>query len=154
MFLLTGQDKMLGKWLVDQIPHVESVEMIEPFKAIGVMSGPSREDELWGVVAFHSYVPQYRTCQISMAAANPRWASKATIRALLSVPFLQYNCHKVWTATPHMNERVIAFNERLGFKKEGVLKDQYGPKIHAVICRLLKPRFYELYIPREWRQAA
>jgi hypothetical protein len=153
-FILAGKDEWVANWVVSQIPHIESPKDLEPYRAVAVMEGPGPKDKLMAGVVFHMWVPQYRTCQLTVAACNPRWASKRTLRDLLAIPFIQYKCNKVWTAIPHMNDRVIKFNIAIGLRNEGVLKDHYGPGVHASMHRMLKVDFKRKYIPREWIEHA
>ena len=134
--LVFGRDEVLIEWAARQMPLIRDGKAFGPAKAVGVSAGPDPSDRLWAVCVFHGYDPGFKVCQISMAAANPRWASKDTIRQLLAIPFVQYGCWKVFTTTPHTSERTIDFNRAIGFTKEAVLSDQFGPGVHAVICRM------------------
>lgn len=146
--LLYGRDEILAAWAAKRIPHIGTREAFGPCVAIGVASGPTKDDKLWAVCVFHDYIPQYETVQISMAACNPRWASRATIRDLLATPFLQYKAYKVFTATPHDLEKVVKFNEAIGFKREGsVLRHQFGRNRHAIICGMIWPEYKKQYLP-------
>jgi RimJ/RimL family protein N-acetyltransferase len=146
-FLLYGKDELLAAWAAKKIPHIGKAECFGKYVAIGVATGQTAQDKLMAVCVFHEYIPQYGTVQISMAARDPRWASKATIRDLLATPFLQYKANKVFTATPHTLERVIRFNQAIGFTKEGVLRDQFGKGVHAVVCGMLWREYRKRYLP-------
>ena len=126
--LIFGHDEKIAAWVARQIPHV-SPAGFGPCKAIGVAVGGV---PVAGIV-YHDYQPHVGVVQISMASTSPLWAKRNTIRALLSVPFEQYQCYKVWTAIPADNERAIRFNRGIGMKAEGTLRHQFGKKRHAVI---------------------
>ena len=153
-FILAGRDELFGRWAAKRVDHMQNVEGFGEYKAVGIMDAEDVDAKLMAVIIYHGYVPEYKTCQISGVAVDPRWASKATIRAVLAVPFLQYHCNKVWTATPHKNERVVQFNLAIGFTKEAVLRDHFGPGNHAVICRMIKQQYHRKYIPKDWEKAA
>lgn len=95
-------------------------------------------------IVFHSYVPEYGTIEISMAAESPRWATRNIVKQLLAYPFIQLGVRKVWTATPLKNERAIKFNKGIGFKQEAVLAHHYGDD-HAVICRMFRKQYEQLF---------
>lgn len=133
--IITGMDEQLGKWMVNQIEHFESIDDLGAFKAIGVATGFEPEDKLQAVVAFHDWFPQYGHCQISVASADPRWVH--SVRSILAIPFYQYRCNKVWVAQPHTDTRAIALAKRLGFTQEGGLKDHLGRGKNAIISRML-----------------
>lgn len=138
--LIFGHDDALAKWCAARIPHVGKAGF-GPCRAIGVATGNQPDDTLLAVVVYHDYVPSYGVCQLSMAARSPKWASREAIRGLLSVPYEQYGCRKVWTATPSDNLRAIRFNEGIGFRREAILRHHYAPRRHAVICSMLRNEF-------------
>ena len=146
-FLIYGKDELLAAWAAKKIPHIASAESFGKYVAIGVASGPTKDDKLWAVCIFHEYIPDYGTVQISMASCNPRWASRATIRDLLATPFLQYKVNKVFTATPHHLDNVIRFNQAIGFTREATLRHQFGKGTHAVVCGLLWSEYQKKYLP-------
>ncbi len=112
-----------------------------PCTAIGVIG----KDSLMAGIVYHGYHAGFRTMQLSMAAENPMWARKATIKALLHYPFEQLGVYKLWTCTPLDNEAALRVNLHIGFKKEATAAHQFGPKRHAVICRILRPDYDRIY---------
>jgi RimJ/RimL family protein N-acetyltransferase len=139
--LIFGQDEAVARWVGSYIPHMGAT--IKDFSAIGVADANGRP--VAGVI-YHDFIRDYGTIQLSMAATSPRWAQKGIIKALLHYPFEQLGCNKVWTATPHTNERAIRFNRGLGFKQEGVLRHQFGKGVHAVVCGLLRNEYRTLFV--------
>jgi hypothetical protein len=151
--IVFGRDKECAGWAAAQIPHIGTPDKFGPCVAVAVT--PSEENlRPMAVIVFHDFIPDYSTCQISAAAKDPRWASRQTVRALLAVPFIQYGCNKVYTAIPHTADRVIRFNQAIGFIREAVLKDQFGPGVHAVICRMMAKDYERLYLGERRRKAA
>lgn len=140
--IITGKDVVFASWAASKIPQIGKVENFGKYVAVGVMTGKTREDRLQAAVVFHDYYPQYGHCQCSVAAADPRWVSKRNIRALLSIPFFQYQCHTVWVSVLSTNERVVSFAKALGFKYHTTLPDYFGKSKHAVVCRM-SVGFYE-----------
>lgn len=140
MRLLFGFDKEVGKFVSDRIEHVGNDW--GPMAAIGVIDD---NNNLIAGAVYNMYYPEHQSIQISMAADSPRWANKAVIKGILDYAFDELNVNRVWTATPHKSERVIKFNQRLGFTKEAVLRDAFGRGSHSTICRLLKKDFEAKY---------
>lgn len=133
----------LSDWAAQRIAHV-GAEGFGPCWAVGV----ARRGTLAAVVVFHDYQPECGTVQLSCAAENPRWATRQVIGAILCAAFagrLGRPVRKVWTATPHVNERAIRFNQGIGFVREAVLRQHYAPKVHAVICGMLDGEFRRRY---------
>ena len=134
--LVFGRDEAVAAWVARQIPHVGAVGF-GACRAIAVVSG----DRPVAGIVYHDYQPQARCVQISMASVSPLWAQPGTVRALLSVPFEQYGCYKVWTAIPADNERALRFNRGIGMKSEGTLRHQFGPRRHAIIFGMIEPEW-------------
>lgn len=132
--LLFGHDQEVAAWVASRVGHVGTAGF-GPCVAIGVV----RDAEIVAGVVYHDYqiMPDWRTMQLSMAASSPRWVSRETLQGLLAYPFGQAGVQKLWTATPHDNERALKFNRGVGFRQEAVLRRHFGPKRHAVICSML-----------------
>lgn len=144
MKLVFGHDELVKQWVQNLIPHATD---FGPSTAIGVSSD---DDVLMAGVVFNEYQEDYSTIQLSMAAHSPKWAHPAMISGILRYPFEQLGINKVWTATPHKNERAIKFNEGIGFKKEGTLAQHFGPGNHAVICRMFKQDYARRWQTKEF----
>jgi RimJ/RimL family protein N-acetyltransferase len=136
--LLYGCDDIVSAWVANMIPHVTE---FDKSAAIGVV----RNGNIIAGMVYHDYQPEAKTMQLSMAASSPRWAVPAVIKGLLAYPFRQIGVFKVWTATPQDNIRALRVNEHVGFKREAVLAHHFGPKRHAVICRMLAPDFKRIF---------
>lgn len=129
----------LEAWTVGLIPHMHNGTF-----GPCVMAGVLRRGELVAGVAFHDWQPEARTMQLSMAAASPIWATREVIAGLFRYAFGKGNANKLWTATPHKNERALRFNEGIGMKREAVLRHHFGAKSHAVIYSMMA---------EEWRKS-
>jgi UDP-4-amino-4,6-dideoxy-N-acetyl-beta-L-altrosamine N-acetyltransferase len=57
-------------------------------------------------------------------------------QAALDYAFQRLNLHKICGQALAFNERSVKFHHNLGFKQEGILRDQYydGENYHAIIC--------------------
>jgi len=130
----------LARRAMAEIPHA-APEMLDHCVTVGMASGASANDKLWGVVLFHDFDRQHLTCQASTVSWNPRWAQKRVIIDVLAIPFLQYGCRKVYTLTPHTNERALKFNAGIGFKREATLRHHFANKLHCVICSMMRGEY-------------
>jgi RimJ/RimL family protein N-acetyltransferase len=132
----TPEERNLAdRWLSARIPGVDGVS--GPYAFLAVLGG----DGVQAVVSFHDYQERCGTIQITMAADTPRWATRANLKGLLAYPFKRLGVNKIWTATPLGNAPAITFNERLGMKREAVLRHQFGPRSHAVIMSMMKAEY-------------
>lgn len=83
--------------------------------------GFSREGEM--LCVFVAYQFSHPNIFMSFASKNPRWASKENIRALGIWIFHDLNCNRVTTLTQKKNRRSRKFQEGMGFKHEGKLRN-------------------------------
>lgn len=140
------QNVALVEWAARRIPWMTPHAAM---RAVGVVDGPDLTCPLLAVCIYHNFTAPreidgktwYGTCEISMAAASPRWATRQTITNLLGLPFSQYNCRKVLTAIPSTNRRAIRFNEGIGLKPEGTLRHQFAKGVHACIHGIMRSEF-------------
>lgn len=138
MNLITGHDAEIAEWVAARIEHADDFGLCT---AIGVAT----DSKLIAGFVYNEYQPSYRTIQMSGAAISPVWARWEIIHELFRYPFEQLDVFKVWTATPHDNERALKVNHHIGMKREGVLAHHFGPKRHAVINRMLGPDYRRIF---------
>ncbi len=144
--LIYGFDEQLARWACERIPWLGYSPTM---RAVGVADGQEATAALLAVCVFHGYIaPQtidaktwYGVCEISFAAASPKWATRRSISSLLSIPFLQYGVRKVVTVIPSTNKRAIRFNEGIGLKPEGTLRHHFAKGVHACIHGMMKSEF-------------
>ena len=140
--LIFGRDALIAEWVSNRIPFVRGRGFGTNIKAIGVADKDG--NALAGVV-FHDFNPDFLTISFSIAAETPRWATRRTIAALLMYPFEDAGVQKLWTITPHKNERALRLIEFVGFKRESVMARQFGRNEHAIISRMFVEDYNRLY---------
>lgn len=145
MRLWFGNDEIVAKWvnahLAKSDPKHFPGEGFGPCQAIGIVS--TEGTPIAGCV-YHDWQPKFKTIQMSCAAITPRWATRRIVEGLLKYPFVDLGVRKVWTVTPHTNERALRFIKGLGFMQEAVLAYQFGD-CHSVVCRMLERDFLRHY---------
>lgn len=139
--LIYGHDAEIAGWVEDRIPHMFG----NGFGPCSVLGVASNTGDLMAGVVFHDYQEELGTIQLSMAARNPMWARRSTIKDLLEYPFRQLGVYKVWTATPHLNEKALRVNKNIGFKAEATLAHHFGKNKHCVVSRMLLPDYNRIY---------
>lgn len=137
--LLLGHDREVSTWVGAHLRRV-GASGFGPCTAIGVV----REGVLVCGVVFYEYLPEFRSIQVSLYACDPRWASRRTIRAILSYPFEQLGVNRVWALIEHKNERAQRFIRGLGFVKEGVGRYAFGDQ-HAVSYSMLAKEYRRMF---------
>lgn len=129
--MLIRGDESVAQWVRQRMPHVDD---FGPCSSIGVV----RDGKLIAAAVYNNYC--HPNIEISFACDSPRWASGEAIRLMLGMPFYELNCKRITTVTPLANERAVALNLMLGFRKEAVLRDLFDND-HGVICGLLRNTF-------------
>jgi ribosomal-protein-alanine N-acetyltransferase len=101
--------------------------------------------QLIGKCCFHKlYKPHFRA-EIGYALAPSRWGTGAmgeALRAMIAYGFEQMDLHSVEAQVDPENARSIAILERLGFRQEGHLRENFfsgGRFSDTLIFSLLKP---------------
>lgn len=87
---------------------------------------------------YHAYRPEFRGIEISFAMRPGLYLSRSAISALLRYPFIELNCVRVTAVTPLKATSTRQFLEKLGFKREGVLRRAFGTDDAVVYGMLAK----------------
>lgn len=134
--LIVDRSEALGRWVATRLPHVGNTDAWGEYAAIGVATGDGPDDRLMSAFVMHDIHPGYSRCQVSAATVDPRWASRATLRAVLAVPFMEYGLNRIWTVYPAPLTRVGRFLKAIGFTCEGTLRDHFGKGVSGSIYRM------------------
>lgn len=148
MKLCLDDNGVIVEWVRRQVPHVSDFGKAT---ALGLLSDTGAP--LAGAV-YHEYHPDYQSIMISFAAVSPRWATHNTVGMFLRYPFAQLNVHKLRAAVAHNNGRSLKLTEGVGFTREAILKDEFGPGVNAILFRMFKRDFLKLYGPAPREMAA
>ena len=127
------ENEALAQWCGRRISHVGDAGF-GPCQTAAVL----RDGHVAAVVVFHDWQDQARTLQASIAADTPRWAGREVLEGIFSYTFKVAGANKLWAASPHNEARTLRFNKGIGLKPEATLRHHFGPKIHAVICAMLR----------------
>lgn len=126
--LLYGYDAEVAEWVRRQLVMGSD---FGPCTAIGV----THCNKLIAGVVYFCY--RHPNIEMAVASISPRWATKSTLKAFFEYPFNQLNCHRVTVMVDSDNDDVKRFDERLGFVKEGRLREA-NPNGDADIYGMLK----------------
>jgi RimJ/RimL family protein N-acetyltransferase len=139
MRVVLDRSAELLAWGAERIATMHGRPFPQKATAIGVESDDGR---IMGLVAFHDWMPEHKTIQVSAVADDARW-----LRAREAWDLMFRYCwdickvEKIWSATPAKNARALKFVLGLGFKREAVLERHFGDD-DAVISRMFR---------EEWR---
>lgn len=140
MRLILGHDAEIAAWVAARIPHVGTADAFGPCTTLGL----ANDTGLVGGAVYHNYMPSYQHCEISFASSSPRFATRGSIRAVLSVPFEQYDCRTVSLMIPHLAERTKRWCAGIGFKRRGCLPEFFAPGLHGEIYTMTRKDYSAL----------
>lgn len=140
--LIYGQEKRLLPWAAERIG-------IPCFRRDAFPIGLERDGELVAVVVFDNFSSV--DCNMHIASdGSAAWMTKSLLLAAFAYPFTQLKFNRVTGVIPAKNAQAIAFDEHLGFVREG-----YCPKAmpddDVVIMGMLRETCR--FIPKEQRNA-
>jgi len=135
--LIVGHDNDVGHWVASRIPHLQTVENLGEYIAIGIVSD---EDEIMAGAVFNNY--RGTNIEIQFASVDARWATKENIGSLLSYPFVQLGVSRLTAVVSKNNKRVRKFLLGIGFKNEGTLRNAFllpdGSPENAIIYGMIR----------------
>lgn len=115
------------KWVATQL----GADNFGPARAIGITTNKN----FLGGVVYHKLANE--NVEMTIATQSPRWATRAHIRDLFAYPFLSLKVTRISTIVASDNQRAIDMNTRLGFVREGVLREFFKPH-DAVVFGMLQ----------------
>lgn len=130
--ILFNERERCGAWAKARIPHVSSWG--EWYQALGL----ERAGELVAAVIFNLYSSEDIAMHVA-AVPGRRWMTREFLRAAFRYPFVQLRVRRVTGYVPAKNTVAIAFDEHLGFEREGLLRHAL-PDDDVVILGMLRER--------------
>jgi len=142
MDLVFGHDTDIAAWVAARIDWVRNPTGFGACRAVGIMA----QGQLIAGVVYHNFFVDAEgrpaNVEMSIAATSPKWCTRGNLRALLHIPFEQYKVRRISVMTPEdQEERVMRVPRWLGFKREAVLVEIFGPGRPAVLYRLTRRQY-------------
>lgn len=106
-------DESICAWVAARIPECAKLEG----RAIGVVDDGK---PVAGCI-YHSFTGHNIVCDIAVAPGFS--LPRGVLRTLFSYPFVTLPCLRITVHVGHFNELSIAFVERLGFTREGTMRE-------------------------------
>jgi len=116
--LLYGADNDVADWVSVKLFGVPA--QFDLSVAIGITD---QDKLIAGVVYNNMHVtPEGRpyTIDMSIASVDKRWCNRHNLKALFGYPFIELALKRVQTHCSANEGKIMKFNERLGFKQEGI----------------------------------
>lgn len=149
--VLLGQDQAVANFVAALSP-IGRPDFRDFHSAIGIVDGAGR---LVAGIVFANYRPQFQTVEMSAGAVSSHAFSIGIVDALGGYVFRQHSINRVEARTAADNLRAKRLLGAIGFTREAILADCYGPRRHAAVYRLLKTEWERRKRPHvEARKAA
>jgi RimJ/RimL family protein N-acetyltransferase len=155
LFEIFGDPEVVRYWSVGPLESLAAAATL-----LHVIEAGFAERELfqWGITepdtgqvigtcTLHRIELAHRRCEIGFALRRDRWGqgrASAAVSAVLGFAFDTLGCHRVEADADPRNARSLALLERLGFEREGLLKERYhvaGEIQDALLLGLLRSRW-------------
>ena len=138
--LIYGEEHRLLPWARGRIG-------LQDFRRDAYTIGLERDGELVAVVVFDSFSDV--DCNMHIASdGTARWMTKELLLAAFAYPFVQLRLNRVTGMVPAKNADALAFDEHLGFVREGYHRKAM-PDDDIVSLGLLRENCR--FIPKEYR---
>lgn len=118
-----------SEWIAARIPRL-------PYKLKGTCIGFGDDQRLLAAAIFTDYTG--RSIQCTFAADSPAWCSRRTVRETFAYVFGTCSCVRFTVMVASDNERSLTLIERLGFRREGRMRNFYDEHVDLMIYGMLK----------------
>lgn len=131
---ILGADRDVIRWVELQLELREG--FFDGAMAIGVVY---QNQPIAGVVysGYRKFNNGLVTLEATIASTTPRWCTRPILRAVFRYPFTYLKCVRLQTVCSRKAKDVRAFNERLGFKMEGVGRRAWDGRTDAICFSML-----------------
>lgn len=97
---------------------------------------------VWGNSRIHAVVVYSSfngvNCEATVASTSKWWVRKEVINVLMKYPFDQLGCQRITLLIRETNAPVIRLAEKLGFQREGCVREFYPDRSNCLVYGLLK----------------
>ena len=111
---LWNADPVVWHWL-----KMTSGQHIEP--ATCMLMGVVKDDDIIGAVLYHRF--RWPDIEMGIYTTDKSWCTRNILKSMFSYPFFQLGCARVTAVTDPSKPEVCKFIERLGFVREGRLRN-------------------------------
>ena len=98
----------------------------------GTVMAVARGNTVIGAALFNNYQPDAGTIEITAAADDARWLTRATLRAMFAYPFAQLGCQAVILRADPANKRLNRIAGAYGFQRHDLPRLRGRDKAEAI----------------------
>lgn len=127
--ILVGEDKLVVPWVAQRVNENSFGEC----SSIGL----EEDGELIAGVVYNMYTGS-SVCMHVAAAPTKRWLDKSYLYVCFITPFKYMKCNRVTGLVRSDNSVCIRFVEKLGFKREGEMRQACDDGTNLIVYGMLK----------------
>ena len=131
--LLYGQDRLVTAWVSQKL----GIPDFGACSAIGVM----RDNKIIAGAVYNDFRKDHRgqpmSIECTIVSVDKSWLNRHILNALFGYPFSQLKVRRVQLKTAKRNKKLRKMFEALGFKFEGVLRQDWWLGGDAVVYSML-----------------
>jgi len=127
--VIYGEDERVVRWVGEQVNEDDFG------KAVGI--GLEEDGELIAGVVFNLYTGPSISMHVA-AVPGKRWMTKEYLFRCFAYPFLQLKCRRITGLVRVDNLDAQRFDEHLGFKREGVLREACEDGTDMIVYGMLR----------------
>lgn len=139
IYVFTDQQEELKEWITAHLNAPAGT--FNNSICIGIAEGGGTpSDRMIGAVAYHNGKEFHNgrlICEASIATTSPKWATRGVLRAVFGYPFLNLGVVCLRTTCDRKRKKIRKFNERLGFKYEGIARKLFDGERDAAVYSML-----------------
>lgn len=128
----------VAEWVAKHLadPDIKTAKDFGDFQALGILM---QKRPVAGIV-YNNFrrMGHGNDVFLSIYSETPEWATRSTLRAIFTYPFVTAGCVRCTAVVREGNARSIDLVKRLGFVREGVLRRGFNGKSNAFVFGMLK----------------
>jgi RimJ/RimL family protein N-acetyltransferase len=128
--VIYGQDQHICEWVGDRVDE-------DDFGPGAVGIGLEEDGELIAGVVYNLYTGP-SICMHVAAAEGKRWMTREYLWRCFAYPFIQLKCNRITGLVREDNLAAQRFDEHLGFKREGLLRQACTDGTNLILYGMLR----------------
>jgi RimJ/RimL family protein N-acetyltransferase len=145
MQFVDGHEDVIADFISAFNSRDDRVINLRHCKTIGVIDN---EGKLIAGIVYHNYDPDAGVIEVTLAATDRRWVTRATLRRGFEFPFIQCNCQMIYTRVRSDNEYLLGMLARLNFSFT-LIPRMYGRAEDGVVCTLTDDQWLEIPVVKK-----
>jgi RimJ/RimL family protein N-acetyltransferase len=144
MQFVDGHEDVVARFISAFNTRDDRVINLGNCKTIGVIND---DGVLVAGIVYHNYDPDAGVIEVTLAATDRHWVTRATLRRGFEFPFIKCGCQMIYTRVRSDNEYLLGMLARLNFSFT-LIPRMYGRAEDGVVCTLTDDAWLDSVISR------